>query len=150
MKDLRAKRNKKALVDDSDDDEEEDAKDLDDDDAYEEGPGSKARGYETKEATDEPEVTIDKLIESGIVLKHKHLIGMVHESYFEDAVVGCYIKLGVGTHPTSGKDCYRLCKITGVTKGTSNYFANRKDTKVRGGGGEGRLSEATAAYNPPI
>jgi len=136
MEELRKKRGQK-LSEKSDEEEEEEG-DVEDDDDGDEDFGSsqdkKTRGYKSNaEEEDEalPEATLDDLISGRIVLRHDWLLNHIHESYFAEAVKDCYVRLGIGLHPDTGKDCYRLCKIVNVTKGQSKYAAHRPDGKIK-------------------
>ena len=42
------------------------------------------------------DVTLEELNESKIVIPRAVLVRWVHESYFKDAVIGCYVRLGIG------------------------------------------------------
>ena len=113
MDEIRAKRGKKGALDNSSEEEEEEEGDRDygddDDDDEEQMDGKAARGYGTAKAEEEEQVdvTLEELIESKICITRSTLVKWVHESYFKDAVVGCYVRLGIGKLQETGKEVRR-------------------------------------------
>lgn len=50
--------------------------------------------------------------------------------FFEDTVLGCFIRLGVGQRPEDGQPVYRLAQIVGVEEYHRNYKMNKTSTRT--------------------
>lgn len=55
-----------------------------------------------------------------ITLPRRRLARWCNEPFFEQAVLGCFVRLFIG-ESDDGMKCYRLCEIVGVEKSKSEY-----------------------------
>lgn len=68
-----------------------------------------------------------------VTIPRRRLARWCNEPYFEEAVLGCFVRLFIG-EDDSGDKVYRLCQIIEVTAASKPYnfpTASRKDIPVR-------------------
>lgn len=79
-----------------------------------------------------PEVEADLADYQKVTIPRRRLAQWCNEPFFENAVQGCYVRLGIG-ESDDGKKLYRLCEVIHVGVGKSMYTfppLNRKEKPV--------------------
>jgi len=137
---------RKTIMDQKEDEEEEDESDLefesdeDSDDDYEEVPWQQKkktlktssildREEEAPAGSDEemtaepgkaPPVEAELEDYMKVTMPRRRLARWCNEPFFDQAVLGCFVRLFIG-ESEDGKKCYRLCEIIDVEKSKSEY-----------------------------
>ncbi|KAK3743020.1 hypothetical protein QZH41_009282 [Actinostola sp. cb2023] len=99
------------FTDDEDDDDQDDSKSSGDDDSY--------AGSDDEQGYSEPvKVSAIDDLERVRLSRHK-MEKWVHMPYFADAIIGCFVRIGIGSH--EGRPVYRVAEIRGVCETAKVY-----------------------------
>ncbi|KAL7550388.1 hypothetical protein ACHAWF_013629 [Thalassiosira exigua] len=68
----------------------------------------------------------------NVSLPRRRLVRWCNEPFFEKAVKGFYVRLGIGRDNKTQKPCYRLCEITGIVTKSEYTFPSYENKKPYG------------------
>ena len=106
----------------------DDDMDVDDEDDDEEDI---SRRKPKSEATPEKEAELADFLK--VVIPRRRLKRWCNQPYFEEAVLGSFVRVFIGENPETGEKTYRLCEVMEVTEGNTMYkfpVANKNEVPV--------------------
>ena len=110
----------------------------DDDDESEHSSGDEAGRIAASEESENRRLVATREELSRIRLSRHKLEQWVHMPYFKKTVLGCYVRIGIGTF--SGKPVYRVAEVTDVVETAKVYSLGstktNKGMRLRHGGSE--------------
>jgi len=62
-----------------------------------------------------------------VTLPRRRLARWCREPYFDESVVGCFVRIGIGRDKKTQAPCYRLCRIKSVQTGGHEYTFPQSD-----------------------
>lgn len=95
-----------------------------------EGEGSDEEMEDVSERAAVVDATLEDYMK--VTLPRRRLARWCHEPFFDQAVIGCFVRIFIG-EGDDGSKFYRLCRIVGVDKSKSEYkfpAANSRDKPV--------------------
>jgi RNA polymerase-associated protein RTF1 len=93
------------------------------------GDRSDREGSDDDDRKDEPEAGVDDI--KSITIRRSKLAKWFMEPFFEEVVVGCFVRIGIGVS-NSGQSIYRVCQVKNVDARDPNKqytFENRHTYK---------------------